>query len=658
MAKVTFSHIAISNLGPFRDRQVLNLAVGSGKPIVLVRALNGSGKTTLLTCIQVALYGSRAFSASRAGEYEQLISGLHRADATGPAEVELGIRVEIEGVAEELTLVRTWEARGRTSERFEILRDKSPDFELASEWEDFIDSILPAELAQLFLFDGERIESLASPRTLPDMLRRATEAFLGIGGIEALGKDLIAVERRSMLRSREQMSKYAEAKDELELLDGQHVQALQRVCTARDELARARTELDVAQINFRRFSQKAKRSGLDAYQNAAALQANVDAADAAVKEALAAVRESLADPYVPFAKLGELWKTYTAQWEQERETAVAEHVSREMVRRDERVLASMKDVLPSKAMAHLRGVLDEEGEKYRVLGALPRLLCSKSDPRTLKLRVEQAAASHQAAVEELALARTKLQKAQKRVSAVPEEDRLRDILSQMQQESKALAKAESEVNRLEKEHGECDAILKRLDLRLEASRERLGKQFRGQALEERAIAGSQRARVVLSQFKENLLAAKAEWLSDMITAEFKALMRKQRLFSRVSVHPLTYQVTITGTQGRELPMERLSAGERQLLAIAVLSALIRERKGMFPVVVDTPLARLDKQHRKSLVQRFFSRISHQVIVLSTDEEVDEELLADMRRHMTGAYTLSYSDEQHSSQARVMEELAA
>ena len=102
--------------------------------------------------------------------------------------------------------------------------------------------------------------------------------------------------------------------------------------------------------------------------------------------------------------------------------------------------------------------------------------------------------------------------------------------------------------------------------------------------------------------------------------------------------------------GHELPMARLSAGERQLLATAVLSALIRERKGQFPVVVDTPLARLDKKHRRSLVQRFFSKISHQVLVLSTDEEVDEALLAEVAPSMSKSYSLEFSDDSRSTSA--------
>jgi DNA sulfur modification protein DndD len=141
----------------------------------------------------------------------------------------------------------------------------------------------------------------------------------------------------------------------------------------------------------------------------------------------------------------------------------------------------------------------------------------------------------------------------------------------------------------------------------------------------------------------------------MITAEFAALMRKRKLVSRVQVDPDTYAVTIVATDGHELPMARLSAGERQLLAIAVLSALIRERKGQFPVAVDTPLARLDQRHRRALVQRFFAKISHQVLVLSTDEEVDDDLLTEVMPSMSKSYVLEFADETRSTQVSPLHE---
>ncbi|WP_427913918.1 hypothetical protein ACPWT1_02880 [Ramlibacter sp. MMS24-I3-19] len=84
------------------------------------------------------------------------------------------------------------------------------------------------------------------------------------------------------------------------------------------------------------------------------------------------------------------------------------------------------------------------------------------------------------------------------------------------------------------------------------------------------------------------------------------------------------------------------------MAIAVLSALIRERKGLFPVVVDTPLARLDRTHRQALIQRFFAKISHQVLVLSTDEEVEGTVHEAMQRHTSASFVIQFADEERRS----------
>jgi len=134
----------------------------------------------------------------------------------------------------------------------------------------------------------------------------------------------------------------------------------------------------------------------------------------------------------------------------------------------------------------------------------------------------------------------------------------------------------------------------------------------------------------------------------MITAEFKQLLRKRNLISQVLIDPTTYEVSIQDSNGHTLPMERLSAGERQLLAISVLSALIRERKGRFPVVVDTPLARLDRKHREALIHNFFAKVSHQVLVLSTDEEVEGPVYDALQHHMSREYVLTFDDAKHCS----------
>jgi DNA sulfur modification protein DndD len=60
-------------------------------------------------------------------------------------------------------------------------------------------------------------------------------------------------------------------------------------------------------------------------------------------------------------------------------------------------------------------------------------------------------------------------------------------------------------------------------------------------------------------------------------------------------------------------------------------------------VIDTPLGRLDSEHRSHLIERYFPNASHQVLLLSTDEEIDEKSFASLRRWIGRTYKLDFDD---------------
>jgi DNA sulfur modification protein DndD len=656
MAKVTFLSLALRNLGPFKDRQQLDLRTTSGKPIVLVKALNGSGKTTLLTALQVVLYGTKLYGNGRGREYEQLMLGLQRNDADGDACIELDLRLEGHGEVDEFTVSRSWTvAGGKLEETLTVLRDGRPDLQLTEEWDEFLDNLLPAELVQLFLFDGEKIEALANPATLPDMLRRATEAFLGIGGIDSLSKDLIAVERRALVQGRDKNPKYEAAKSLLKDLELQRAKIESELPQLTAARAATQVRVDQLQRQLQNFQAKGERSGLAAYENAAALRADEQHALKQVEQARVQVREALANPWSALARLGSLWQDYEAQYEQEQETHTAQHLLEAIQKRDLRVIKKVGAAIPAEALATLREVLTQDQQTYRTAAKRPLHLQPAEAPGEARAKIDAAIRQLNAAQQTLEHAQNELAVAQRRLAAVPQGEQVADLLAQLQSLSATLALAEAQLTQESKALDDANAQQAYLDVRIKAATETLRKDFGGLEHEAKAVDASQRARDVLALFKDRLLASKAHWLSNMITAEFAALMRKRKLVSRVQVDPDTYAVTIVAPDGHELPMARLSAGERQLLAIAVLSALIRERKGQFPVAVDTPLARLDKRHRRALVQRFFAKISHQVLVLSTDEEVDDDLLTEVMPSMSQSYVLEFSDETRSTQVSHMHE---
>ncbi len=95
--------------------------------------------------------------------------------------------------------------------------------------------------------------------------------------------------------------------------------------------------------------------------------------------------------------------------------------------------------------------------------------------------------------------------------------------------------------------------------------------------------------------------------------------------------------------GAALPRHRLSEGEKQIFAVAVLWGLARASARPLPAVIDTPMARLDAAHRAHLVERYFPNSSHQVILFSTDTEVDRGYYDALRPALARAYHLSYDE---------------
>lgn len=649
MAKVTFVGIGIQNLGPFRERQYLNLHVQPDRPIILIQALNGSGKTTLLTCLQVVLYGAKALGNARGSEYEQLIRSLHRQDAEGCARIDIDLQIETDGETDDITLSREWAVgANKLTEQLSIRRAGVLDSRLSEEWDEYIDDILPGELVQLFLFDGEKIEALANPKTLPDMLRRATEAFLGIGGIDSLSKDLVAVERRALLHAKEASSEYEEARQELAELEGQFASIEEAIDILSQKVPGVRQAYETAEVAYRQFSAVAQRSGLSVYEKAAEIRAAEQMARERADEASNEVREALADPLAPLAGLGKLWSDYKTMWSAEQATKGAAHLAREIDSRDRRILRILEGDVPASALKKLEEALVADTQRFRDAANRPTFLVNSEDPALIEPQIEGAHQRYQLAVGRLNAAQARLTDLERKLAAIPHGDQLADMLSELESKAAAQSKAEGALAAVKQQLTDHQATRNNLLTRLNAARQRLSKDFQGQALDQKAIAAGQRTRAILTIFKDRLLASKAKWLSTMISEEFRALMRKQRLIKSVQVDPKTYSVGIIGAHNHELPMERLSAGERQLLAVAVLSALIRERKGRFPVVVDTPLARLDRTHRATLIRRFFAKVSHQVMVLSTDEEVEGPIYDEISRYTSAAYAIEFSDESHSS----------
>jgi DNA sulfur modification protein DndD len=84
----------------------------------------------------------------------------------------------------------------------------------------------------------------------------------------------------------------------------------------------------------------------------------------------------------------------------------------------------------------------------------------------------------------------------------------------------------------------------------------------------------------------------------------------------------------------------------------MLWALAKASGQKLPFIIDTPLARLDSKHRDNLIRHFFPVASHQVMVFSTNTEVDLQYFDLLRPHISQSYNLDYDE---TSQRTVVKE---
>jgi DNA sulfur modification protein DndD len=166
--------------------------------------------------------------------------------------------------------------------------------------------------------------------------------------------------------------------------------------------------------------------------------------------------------------------------------------------------------------------------------------------------------------------------------------------------------------------------------------------------DQRVVDRIPKVKKTLENFRQRVISRHIGSLENSIYDSFQHLIRKPDLLGSVKISNKDYQMTLHDPFGVVVPFQILSAGERQLLATSILWGLAKVSGRPFPLIIDTPLGRLDSHHRTHLVERYFPAASHQVILLSTDEELVGKYRNMLECHVGRKYLLSYDHSLSSS----------
>jgi DNA sulfur modification protein DndD len=152
-----------------------------------------------------------------------------------------------------------------------------------------------------------------------------------------------------------------------------------------------------------------------------------------------------------------------------------------------------------------------------------------------------------------------------------------------------------------------------------------------------------RTQETMQVFLQRATEKKIGRLAEFITESFRFLLRKKALVERVVIDPRTFSIEIEDSNGQRISKQQLSEGEKQIFAVSVLWGLSRASARPLPAVIDTPMGRLDAEHRNALLERYFPNASHQVVILSTDTEIEETAFEKLQPSIARAYHLNYDD---------------
>ena len=640
--------IVLYNFGLYQGTQRVELTPpDANKPIVLIGGLNGGGKTTFLDALQLVFFGPHAKCSNRGSlAYPEYLSRcIHRRSGNTEAGIEIAFRHTVEGTEEHYHLRRYWKANDNgCKERFEVFKNGHAEPTLADNWATQVEEFFPANIAHLFLFDGEQVEAYASNTDSSALIGAAIQNLLGLDMVDQLDKDLLVYERR----------KRSEDKDtprDAEITSAQDTvrDLRRRVDALKQERASLQTHrIDKQRKALRKAEEKYRKIGGALYDQKDAIENKWSDSVQHIKDGEAALRD-FAGGAAPLLLVRVLLESAELRDQHEEECRRARELADALKDRDKAALKHLRGQKAQKQVVEaLKAFLDADRAEREALGKKDTVLDLTPEVRSdlhalLRGDMDQLAVDAGKLVADQKRRRTSEEHTRVEYESIPSSDTVEHIAKERDELRAEIAELEAihaamgqDIERQQRELERREAALARL---LEADAKDRGRRDD----RSRILRHSGKVRKTLEAFRHAVIARHVRRIEQLVLESYQQLLRKSGLVTRLSIDPEDYALTLYGRDDEPLSAERLSAGERQLLAIALLWGLAKASGRPLPTAIDTPLGRLDSVHRMHLVERYLPFASHQTLLLSTDEEIAGDYHERLRPWVGHTYQLTYDD---------------
>lgn len=673
------------------------------KNIVLIGGKNGAGKTSLFTAIKIALYGPLTYGYMGINPHyiskikDCINSNAFQTDRV-KSKVQINISLLIEREVKKYEITREWTyKKQRLEEHFSVkCNDKLLDDKEQSYFQNYLLSIIPPDLFDFFLFDGEEVGNIFSTSTYNTYVRNAVYTLCGLDIFEIIRKQTgrfvgkATTEKETILLDEYKVLK--EEADSLQLAISNAELEIDTLQKALEEIETESLEHETVFKNAGGITEAEKEELSKQYREAEQIKV-----ESAVKI------KNFVETLMPFYIVKEFAKKISGQLATESDRGIYEYFQQKIKVDDiqeilpksvpdkdaisiaETLLERLKPVGYDESNVQIHDLSQESTARVNALISMLENFDSSEMVRTVMNRQKAA---------DVTMEINKLLK-----SAMSDED-----VAKYKEKENALLRRRDEIS---KEIFEQKNRLVELNNRMSIVAVQRERAF--QAVKE----NTQNKNVYelssgLTAMMEALLSHKSEkiknGLENLIVRNLRRIYRKDNLITHIEIdenfkfnlyQDATYTavelsnlmrnvgknnfyITI-GQKGldqlflkydvntiadlekilqikendscdlyKNIDLSRLSKGERQIFILALYWAIIILSNQNIPFVIDTPYARIDANHRKEISEKFFPNISKQVIILSTDEEINEEYYGIIKPYIAKEYLLINDENQNKT----------
>lgn len=645
-----FNKLTIENYKSFQYPTVIEFPQsGDGKSIFLMGGMNGAGKTSIMEAINMCLYGTKT---------DVLYKYINRKElAKGNAFVAFELELETDE-HETILINRSWSAGATDNPKHKDLTEKlvvvkngkRVSVQNKDLFQDFINSTIPKGITQFFFFDGEKIQEIAADDHSEVRLKSSLEEALGIKYISRLSSDVLYLkqeERKGFVNITDEDIEFKES--ELKKEQRKFKNKTQERDDLAKELERFKADKEEAQARFKAIF------NLDPESSTAIKQKEKKRIQLSNKSnQLDNQIKTLTERHLPWALAGKLFDDVKEQIKKETQSKKQDAISENAAALAQKIVdnfdkpepiteqplsTEQKEKLHNRVLTLLKSN-KSENEVVKILNLSDR------DIAKILNKIEEIEQSDVLLLEDLIKEKEELDaeihsiQSSLETSGTTESEK--ELFDELQD---TIESCNTQIGRLSVRLSNCNEEVVNIENKIKEIELEIGKLYekhnfskeKADFIEEcDAIAN------LMNAYMVRLRKSKVHLLQEKTFEMYKMLSSKSGLIKDIEINDKTYEIIIRDKSGHEMKKSGLSAGEKEVFALSLLWGLAQTSQLNLPIIIDTPLSRLDSVHRDNIVNHYFPNAANQVIILSTDTEVDNNYFKNLEPHLTGAARLDFS----------------